>query len=518
MNTLSASMPLPGKQFAGLKYLPWLALGLYLIIGGYAMLHHEPWGDEIHSWNIAKGSHTYLDVIRNSRFEGHPPTWYTIMWTVSKFTHNYAYVQLVHFTIASLTVILFLFFSPLPLVARLLIPFGYYFLFEFSILSRNYAIGVLLAFCICLLMQKHFRYKMVCYYLLLLFLSNGHLFALILAGSLHLYFLLKDYEQHKKVNRIVLHVLLGAAFLLPSLYFIFPPSRSALNAGFWVSRWNATNFIITVQSPIRSFVPIPAWWDEHFWNTEFLMDIQGRYRWLKYLTPFLALGIVAAVFFILRKSRKSLVLFFSNLLVTAAVSIVVFPLGCARYAGLIYIGFLAAWWLYCYEATPAKNHRWIANTFFIVQIMAAIPALAIDARRPFSNFSRVKELMDKVPANEQLVADYWAVNAVCTFADQPIYCLDLKKTVSFLLWDEDMAALMKTQHRYCEGAQQLATKGVQQFWMLSIGTPEALTKVDDQFVRNYQVDLVDKMEGAIEKGGNLYLYSVSNRKATFPIK
>lgn len=511
MNTYpgTAVLPSQGGQLSWTKYLLWTALGLFVVIAGYAMLHHEPWGDEIHSWNIAKGSATYLDVIRNSRFEGHPPTWYTIMWTISKFTHNYSYVQLVHLMIATCTVVLFLFYSPLPLMARLLIPFGYYFLFEFAILSRNYAIGVLLAFGICLLIRQQFRYKMVCYYAMLLFLSNGHLFALILAGSLHLYFLLWHYEQFKNIKRIALHILLGLVFLLPALYFIFPPSQSSMNVGFWMDRWTPANMIITVQSPIRSFIPVPAWWDEHFWNTEFLMELQNTNRWLKYITPLLAIGIIAAVFFMLRKSRKSLVLFFSNLLVTACVSIIIFPLGCARYAGLIYIGFLAAWWLYCYEATPTRNHKRIANLFFIVQIMASIPAFIIDAGRPFSNFSRVNELVNKVPANEKIVADYWATNAICAFVDKPFYCLDLKKTVSFLLWDADMAALDKVRYRYCEGANRLAEQGVQQFWMLSTGTPEILATVDDRFAKDFRVTLVDQMEGAIEKGGNLYLYHIT---------
>ncbi|WP_315817327.1 hypothetical protein [Paraflavitalea speifideaquila] len=97
--------------------------------------------------------------------------------------------------------------------------------------------------------------------------------------------------------------------------------------------------MITIQSPIRSLMPVPAWWSDHFWNTQFLMEWQSQYRWMKYVTPFLSLAIVAAIYFILRASKKSLILFFSNLLLTSFISIAVFPLGCARYAGLIYIGF-----------------------------------------------------------------------------------------------------------------------------------------------------------------------------------
>lgn len=497
-----------GERASLLRLLPGITFLLYLLLAAYAVIRHEPWGDEIHSWNIAKGSSSYLDVIRNSRYEGHPPTWYTIMWVISKFTHNFSFVQAVHLVIASTTVFLILFYSPLPLSSRLLIPFGYYFAYEFAVLSRNYAIGVLAAFCICLIIRQTFKYKMACYYVLLLLLSNGHLFGLILAGCFHLYFLLWHYEQHKAIKGIVLHLLLGAFFLLPSSYFIFPPSQGALNVNFWMNRWNVSNVIITVQSPIRSFMPIPAWWNEHFWNTEFLMEWQSKYRWMKYLTPFLALGIVTAVFFILRKNKKSAALFFSNLLATAFISMVVFPLGCARYAGLIYIGFLAAWWLYCYEATPARSHKWIVNSLLILQVIAAVIMIGKDKDRPFSNFNRVGELVNKVPANEKVVADYWALNAIAAFIDKPFYCIDLKKELSFLLWDSDMAHLMKTNHRYCEGVEHLAAQGVKKFWMISTGSPDDLNKVDARFFKDFKVTLRDKIEGAIEKGGNVYLYYV----------
>jgi len=510
MNTYTPTASLraaPALSFE--KILLWIAGLIYLAVAIGAVWHHEPWGDEIHSWNIAKGSATYAEMIYNSRFEGHPPTWYTIMWMLSRFTHDFFYVQLVHLLIASCSVLMILFYSPLPLISRLLIPFGYYFLFEFAILSRNYAVGVLLAFCICLLIRKRFKYKAFLYYTLLLLLSNGHLFALLLAGSIHLYYLLWNYEQYGSRSVIAWHVAAGALVLLPSLYFIFPPSGGALAVPFWLERWQLSNIIITIQSPIRSMMPLPAWWEANWWNTEFLMQWQARYTWMKYLTPFLALAIVVVMVNLLWKSRKSLALFMANGLATALVSIVVFPLGCARYAGLIFVGFLVAWWLYSYEYRSSRRQQYLVNSLLIVQVIAALFAVGSDWNKPFSNFNKVGALMEKAPAGEKLVSDYWGLNAVAAFTDQSLYCLDLQKEVSFLLWDEQMARLMKQPHRYVHGASQLFQQGISSFWMISSGSPTDLVKVDDLFQRQYKVELVDRIEGAIEKGGNVYLYKVS---------
>jgi len=104
------------------------------------MFHHELWGDEIHSWNIAKASGSFFELISNTRYEGHPPVWYIILWTISKFTHDAFAIQVVHLIIAWLVVSVILFYSPFPFIIRILIPFGYFFLFEYSVLSRNYSI------------------------------------------------------------------------------------------------------------------------------------------------------------------------------------------------------------------------------------------------------------------------------------------------------------------------------------------------------------------------------------------
>src|ERR1700689_24933 len=187
------------------------------------MFHHELWGDELQAWNIAKGSCSFFDVIHNTRYEGHPPVWYIILWIISKFTHNLIYVQVVHLLIAILIIFIILFYSPLPTITKILLPFGYYFLFEYAMLSRNYAVGVLAAFLICIIINKEFKYKLVVYYALLFIMSNTHLFAMLLACSLHLYFLILNVEK-KKIISTALHISLGIVIFLPAVYFIYPPS------------------------------------------------------------------------------------------------------------------------------------------------------------------------------------------------------------------------------------------------------------------------------------------------------
>lgn len=194
-----------------------------------------------------------------------------------------------------------LFFAPFSIPTRILIPFGYFFLFEYGILARNYAIGVLLAFCICIVLQKTFKIKISLYYGLLFLLGNTHLLGLILAGAFHLYFILVAIDQKKKIAIVFVHCLAGAIILLPCLYFIFPPSDSEMNIDFWLSKWNKSSLVLTIQSPLRVFIPMPAWWQYHFWNTQFLLELHEKHSVLKLISPLISVMLLVLVSFILKK-------------------------------------------------------------------------------------------------------------------------------------------------------------------------------------------------------------------------
>jgi hypothetical protein len=483
-----------------------------MAVSGYTMARHEVWADEVHSWNIAKGSSSYPDLVANRRYEGHPPGWYTILWTISKFTHNIAYMKAAQWAIACTVVFMVLFFSPFPLSTRILIPFGYYFLFEYGVLSRNYAIGVLLACCICLIIRRDFKYKLLLYYVLLFCLSNTHLLAMLLAGSLHLYFLLLNIEQKKTKGTIALHALSGVLIFLPALYFIAQPSDSQQNIHFWINKWNIHFLTDASQAILRCLLPVPAWWNYHFWNTEFLMEAGADYKLLKYINPLISISLLALAFSVLRKNKKSLLLFGANLLMSFIICVVVFPLTAARYAGFIYIGFIVAYWLYCYETPVTRNNKWLVNTLLAVQLIAGVFFVVKDIRLPFSNLYRVKELTKEVPAGEKLVTDYWTMNAYVAFMDQPAYCIDMQKKISFVLWGPDITAILKNPYRYSSGLKNLFTKeGIKKVYMISMGSPQMLGEVDPQLPASFHLILIDKREGAIEKGSNLYLYQISAR-------
>ena len=106
------------------------------------------------------------------------------------------------------------------------------------------------------------------------------------------------------------------------------------------------------------------------------------------------------------------------------------------------------------------------------------------------------------------------MNAYSAFTDKPIYCIDLQKEKSYITWDSEMTAMLKNPYRYCSGVNNLFHHdGINDVYMISMHDTGELSELDAKLTLSYHVDLIDKKEGAIEKGSNLYLYKISEKYA-----
>jgi hypothetical protein len=310
---------------------------------------------------------------------------------------------------------------------------------------------------------------------------------------------------------LLIHALIGGLFLLMTLRLIYPPADSALHVDFQDSL-HALDIKSFVYGPLRSFLPVPAWWMYHFWNTQFLLEAARTHNWLKFLNPLISLALAASAFFLLWPNRKCLALFGSNLLLSGIVSITSFAMTSARHIGYLYIAFIAALWLYCYENPLTLKKKRLAIVLVSFQLAAGIFAIDQTFRLPFSNLDQIQALVSKVPAGQKLVSDYWTMNAYAAFMNKPIYCVDLQKEKSYIMWNSEMAAVLKNPYRYCSGLRYLFHKdGINDVYMLSMHDTGELSELDAQLATSYHVDLIDKKEGAIEKGSNLYLYKISEK-------
>ena len=136
------------------------ALGLtilFLAIGAFTASHHEMWRDEIQAWLLARDSTSVFNLFANLKYEGHPGLWHLCLMPLSRITDSPVIMQMLHLLITGVTVYLFVRYSPFNWLQKFLFCFGYFVLYEYAIVARNYALGLLLITVFCVLFKE--RYK-----------------------------------------------------------------------------------------------------------------------------------------------------------------------------------------------------------------------------------------------------------------------------------------------------------------------------------------------------------------------
>ena len=144
--------------------------------------HHEMWRDEIHTWGMVLASPSLSDLFANLRYTGHPGLWYLLVWAASWFTDSPYAVQVVHAGISVLLIAAIGLWSPFSRLEKVLLLCSYFVLFEYTVISRNYGISMLLAFVYaqCRATQPERLYLNG---FLLGLLANTNMFGLVLSGA-----------------------------------------------------------------------------------------------------------------------------------------------------------------------------------------------------------------------------------------------------------------------------------------------------------------------------------------------
>ena len=159
------------------------ALGLtvlFLAVGAFTASHHEMWRDEIQAWLLARDSTSVLNLFANLKYEGHPGLWHLCLMPLSRISHSPVMMQMLHLFITGVTVYLFVRYAPFNWFQKLLFCFGYFVLYEYAIVARNYALGLLLITVFCVLFRE--RYKRFIWVGCVLFLlAHTSVHALIVA-------------------------------------------------------------------------------------------------------------------------------------------------------------------------------------------------------------------------------------------------------------------------------------------------------------------------------------------------
>jgi hypothetical protein len=179
------------------------------------------WRDEVRAFSVAINARSWLDLFNSIHQDGHPVIWYAILRAGYGLTHSTLVLPVAALLIAWAVVFLILRFAPFPVWARLLMVFGVFLGHEYSVVARNYGIGILLMVTACILFPARREHPLRLGIVLLL-LANTSVHATVGALLLGFVWLVTD-TMNPASRRTLLRpaslaalglVLAGAAFAL----------------------------------------------------------------------------------------------------------------------------------------------------------------------------------------------------------------------------------------------------------------------------------------------------------------
>lgn len=311
---------------------------LFFALSLWGISNHELWLDEAHHYLLARDSITIPSLLLNTRYEGHPITWNLILYWITRYTENPIWMQILHISIMTLAVGIFLKKAPFSWTFKLLFIFGYFMFYEYNILSRNYNLGILFIFLACSLYDKRAS-KFIKISILLGLACHSHAIFIMLAGILMAMITLerlitnKDYSAKKSRIGIFLFGLLA---MISILQIIPPPDTIFFNQGSYFT------FLEKIPKSISPFFKgifiMPDVTINSFWNSHILVNyskpIAGIASILSLVVPYL----------LFYKNRRLLMYMYVGIFATG-VFFYVTLLNAARYYGILYLFLITALWI-----------------------------------------------------------------------------------------------------------------------------------------------------------------------------
>ncbi len=434
---------------------------VFFVLGLLNILHHELWRDEMQAWSLAYHSDTLGHLYQNTRYEGHPLLWFLILFLVTSVSSNVMVMQFVHLLIAGAAVVVFLLYSPFSKVQKILYSFGYFAVYEYCVISRNYGISVLLLFLCCVLLTRtHKRYILLG--ILLVLLAQTNIFYTILAVMLAGYALLDYwlYPSGKFAWRtpsmgLVVGALIFIIGLLATAYNVIPPAD-----GGWASGWNLEfdpgAMVVPITHIWDSYVPIPQLTRE-FWNTNAFdwlgaLLFQHHGKLIRMIKLFLCVGII--VYLLLLFIRKPAVFFlfaFGTLVIMVFGYVKYLENLRMRHLGSLFYLLIASYWLSYYAPFIRIPFRRIASAsdfcyryrqtvltaILVTGVFGAGVAMYMDYHYPFSESKNVADFIEDngYKAYPTVGVSDFAMTPIAGYLGKDIYYPQANRWGSYIIWD-----------------------------------------------------------------------------------
>jgi hypothetical protein len=397
----------------------------FLVVAGLGVLRHEMWRDEMQAWMFAADSASPAEMLHAMRYEGHPPLWHLLLFAVSRFTRNPQAMQLLNLFFATASVWLFARWAPFPRRIRALFAFGYFPLYEYGVISRNYAIGLLLLLAFCALHAARSRARLpLAAILAALALTNAYAWLLSLA-----LFAMLAWEARRDPEAHSWKPLLGA------LLFAAAAGASALQMipaadGYYgmhlKPQWSRDVAVATLATVAHADLPLPELGSPEVWNTSLLWS-------LGYVPmALLGLALIATAAILLRRAPAVLFVYLGGTAAILAFTCFEY-FGSLRHHGHHFLLLVACLWL----AGPDRRRDLLLTALLAIHLAAAAVLYPLDLVLPFSESTAAAEVLRQngLAAAPIAATQDHLVSPVAGYLGRPLYYLDSRSLGSYVLWN-----------------------------------------------------------------------------------
>ncbi|MBI5250685.1 MAG: hypothetical protein HY912_14440 [Desulfomonile tiedjei] len=436
----------PESQFE--KAFPFLISGAFLVLGCVGILNHEMWRDELQPWLIAKDGADLSAVLQTIKNEGHPGLWYALLYFLSKLTSNPIGSQLLHLAIAATSVYVVAAFAPFSRLQKALFALGYFPLYEYSIISRNYAIGILFMFVLCAMYPVR-RSKYVGIGIILALMANCNAFSAIIAialfGVLVLDFISQTASERGQASKAAVGSLVFFLGLMVAIDQMIPRQESCYSNN-WYFLFNYSQLRAVLSTIAASYLPIPDMKTVAFWNYN-LLAVSRPTGWLMpYISVVLFIGCAVSLY----RTPLALCLYlYSSFGVMLFTYLVHF--GALRHHGHLFIILVMCYWIAaCHENSTKvdpgasvvfwgqRTRNVILTSLLCLHLIAGLFAFTTDLRHPFSAAREVAEFIKGLGKEEAVVlGDGPYINSVGAYLNKEVYSADRRRFGTYVVYDRE---------------------------------------------------------------------------------
>lgn len=383
----------------------------------FAKYFHEPWRDEFHSLCIALAAKNPIDLFYLKQYEGHPYLYYLLLFCSQIFGRSFIAFVLIHYLAMCFTMYLLLFKFSLNRYIKLLLPFNYYFLFEFGTINRSYVFVIMF-----LMLALHFAIKQKSWLL-------GAIFCLMLAGNFHLQaipvslslgiMLVVHLLFYKKIDLLkasAFLMLLVISFYIAHLSSVPPDDCYNKIVEFMPDFTNKTMIVITqTNNGVLCFFHFDQF---HFWNSPFYISDAAN------LFVF-SLFILGSFFLLSNRVRWFYLLaLFGNTYFLYMMSAFAYRHFC--FSWLTFLVF------YLYDAEHRKNLSTVfIGLWLVIQAGFGIFATYKDFRYTFSNIQSTANAMQSLRSDVPFAGYLNCSLDGLTFKNGPVYYIGDEQLETF---------------------------------------------------------------------------------------